>query len=649
LLTPTMRSRPTARLSPDARLSLGLLCISLSALVLFLWFGFGPLPERHLLSGGSIDALRAHEAGTTFIDATETLGLSDFRHDTGGLHSIEDAVAPGLGLLDLDHDGDLDLVLLGGSGNPVGVSIFENRRIPWDDVRFVDRTDASGIRWSGDAQGVCAGDVDGDGDIDLFITALGPNLLLRNLLVESGKPLVFEEATEEAGLEGGVYHSLRREDAAPDAPDPVYEGPPEPRVAAIAHEVPEFSTSASFGDFDLDGDLDLYVANYVSYRPIHHDVRDPDRGEALPYLPRLYPAQRDRLYENVDRGRFRDVTEEMGLGGEADKGLGVMFARLDGNRYPDLIVANDVSPNRAWLNVADPSAIDPLPRRRFVEASIELGLHDTRSGMGIAHGDADDDGDLDLLITNWRDEPASLFLFSLAPAGSRFPVLFDEESQAFGIGEATDPLVGWGTVFFDYDNDGDSDCMVVNGGTSPATIDAPRCSQERALLFRNIGGRFADVSLAAGEPFARSYAARGLVCGDIDLDSDLDVVFTQNNGGVVALLNLLERTGTSSALSVSAQLHWELASGVAVRRGDAIGALVLVFMPDAIIRVQEIASGGSFLSQGPLSLHFGFGPHSTAQRVQIDWPLPQSGERIRTAIDNVSAQILNVHSVGRER
>jgi hypothetical protein len=627
------------RFATDARLAFGLLLLSALALGAFIVVGFGPLPSRALRAPGTVAPTPPISSPTEFIDVTEEVGLGGLRHEVlHGVLSIADAVAPGLGLLDLDQDHDLDLVLLKGSAAPVGVAILQNQLAQEGKLRFVDVTESCGITWRGAAQGICAGDVDADGDVDLFITALGRNLLLKNLLLDDGE-LRFADATEEAGVGGMRWHWVGIDARRLPVARP---GPPTDALGPdwLDHEVPEFSTGASFGDLDADGDLDLYVANYLSYFAERHALTEvdettrEDRPEPPEFKPTTFEPQQDRLYLNLsddDVLRFDDVTRSGRLDDHGGRGMGAVFLRIDGDDYPDLYVANDVTDNICLHNVAADADGPPELRRRLEHATDGFGLDDRLSGMGIARGDADGDADLDVLTTNWRRQSASLFVFGIEerpqPDGTLRPSpFFERKTEEAGLAEATSRFVGWGCVFLDFDNDGDQDLFIGNGSTSPRQPQAG-CFAEMPLLFLNTGGgRFVDVTASAGAALGRPYAARGVVCGDIDRDGDLDILLAQNHGPVVCLENRLPPGAQSLVIEVRiGALRRPLDAPADARqqlRGDAVNVQLLV---DAGGRQQvaELLSGGSYLSQGPFEAHFGLGPLARADEVRVVWPSPR--------------------------
>jgi hypothetical protein len=620
----------TVRTTIDSRLAFGLLLLSVLSLAAFVAVGFRPLSSRKLRDSETLPAEAAAQAGTEFVDVTEAWGLGNNRHDTGGANSIADAIAPGVALLDLDGDGDLDLVQLNGPTAKVGLTVWINQRKESRQTRFVDKTEELGIRWSGAAQGICAGDVDNDGDVDLFVTVNGPNLLLLNQLVMKGQKtgqLRFDDVTEQAGVAGGRWHWSAPHD--PQAAPQVLPGAPTPEEG-VDMEVPEFSTGATFGDFDGDGDLDLYVVNYVAAFDArwqsNTSAEQADRPEKIQFQPLAFDALPDRFYVNETGAdgqvRFREVTAEAGIDDQHGRGLTASFMRIEDRIYPDIYVVTDASDNVFFHNVpakagaspARPAGV-PALTRHFEDATDEFGLSDRRSGMGLARGDADSDGDLDLLTTNWRNESVSLFLYRFEPRlnletneENGFSC-FDERGARAGLDKDTAPLIGWGCVFFDYDDDGDEDLFVGNGSTSPRAPHEP-CGVERALLFKNRGdGVFDNVTASAGAALQLSYGARGVVAGDIDRDGDLDLVIAQNNLPLVVLENRRPANGNQSLTIVPK----------CKLRGDATNFKLMV-EAGRLRLVREILSGSSYLSQEPFEAHFGLGRSPFADRLQMTWP-----------------------------
>jgi enediyne biosynthesis protein E4 len=640
------------RTTIDSRLALSLLLLAVLALGAFVAVGFRPLSSRALKVPDPQRAAAVAVAGTEFVNVNEEWGLASNRHDTvgkagAGVTSIADAIAPGVGLLDLDGDTDLDLVQLNGPAARVGLTFWINQRKESGQTRFLNKTEELGVHWSGAAQGICAGDVDNDGDVDLFVSTDGPNLLLLNQFVMNGKRtevLRFDDVSEKAGIRGERWHWIRNAGGQAIA----VRGAPT-REEGADKEVPEFSAGATFGDFDGDGDLDLYVANYVAAfeaRWAQESIAEQaDRPEKIQFQPKTFDGMPDRFYVNETGAggvvRFREVTAEAGVNDQQGRGLTATFMRVEEKIYPDIYVVTDAGTNLFLHNVGaategEAAAIAPANdggnaplRRRFEDATSEFGLADRRSGMGLARGDADADGDLDLLTTNWRN-PASLFLYreephmNLETKSETTACFFEERGVRARLAEETAPLIGWGCVFFDYDDDGDEDLFIGNGATSPRDDQPDRCGPERVLLFKNRGdGIFDNVTASAGAALQLPYGARGVVTGDIDRDGDLDLVIAQNNGPLVVLENRRPANGNQS-LTIAPKSRL---------RGDAANFEVVVNVGQQRL-VRELLSGSSYLSQEPFEAHFGLGRAKRADRVQVTWPwLEAPPPTVRVTVD----------------
>ena len=495
--------------------------------------------------------------GPPFIDKAGEWGL-DRPHVGGGAEKryIVEAKGGGAALLDADLDGDLDIYWVNGEGG--GNALYRNDHN--DRARnFVDRAVAAGVAGRGWGMGVLSADYDADGDADLYVTCLRENILYRNDGLEQ-----FADATAGAGL-----------------------------------VLPVWSTGAAMGDADLDGDLDLYVANYADFdsatvRPLGTQWK----GRDVFVGPLGLPAQPDVLYRNEGAGVFTDVTAASGLG-QPDPGYGfaVLFVDSDDDGDLDLYVANDSTPNFLYRN--DGAGIFAEVGLRAHAALGETGL--AQAGMGAAWGDYDNDGDGDLLVTNFEDDYNTLYRNT--GRGT-----FADVSFAAGLGRISLPYVGFGAVFFDFDNDADPDLFVANGHVYPQ-IERPGSGATYAQanhLFANDAGHFRLVELAPSEERAVS---RGAVAGDFDDDGRLDLFVTNLNGRPSLLHN-----------QTTADHHWLGLRLVGTGKNrEAIGAKVVLWSGGQKQR-RDVFCGESFLGSGDRRVHFGLGATGRADSLHIYWP-----------------------------
>ena len=381
-----------------------------------------------------------------------------------------------------------------------------------------------------------------------------------------------------------------------------------------------FSASCAFADVDRDGDVDLFVINYVDAR-VDNNIFCGDVGRKFRIYchPLDFAPLRNTLYRNNGSGMFTDVSEETGILDHRGNGLGVVFGDYDDDGWVDAFVANDTTPNFLFHNEAG---------RRFSEVALLAGVSVAsdgmpRAGMGTDFGDYDGDGDLDLFVTNHELEAHTLFR-NLGKG------LFEDATFPSGVGPATLPYVGFGTPFVDYDNDADLDLGIVNGHVmnSPGHVRPGATEAQRKLLLRNGGGgRLTDVGRQSGPGFASEKIGRTLVAGDIDNDGDLDLLVT-NNGGNAELLRNEGGTGNNSVLI---QLV-----GTKSNR-SAVGARVRL-TAGGTTQVREVKAGSSYLGQNDLRVHAGLGKAAQIDRLDVRWPNGQN-EVIEGAAVN---QILTV-------
>ncbi len=492
-------------------------------------------------------AATAHAAAAIrFRDTTERSGVR-FVHEAGRTQEkhLPETMGAGAALVDVDEDGDLDLYLVQGGAlvREAGAAPAGPTNALWTnhgDGTFEDATAKSGAAADpGYGMGVAVGDADGDGRADLLVTNFGPDVLLL-------------------GDGRGAFAA-----AAPELSDP------------------RWTTGAAFLDADRDGDLDLYVAAYVEVdleHPAWCGRREP--GWRTVCHPDRYPGLQDRFYENRGGASFADATVGAGLSDSWGKGLGVVASDLDRDGWLDLYVANDSTENRLWRNEGG----------RFSDATLLSGTGvdgngTTEAGMGLAAGDVDGDGDVDLYVTNFDHESHTLY----ANLGG---LLFVDATAPAGIEAPTRLPVGFGTVLADLDDDGDLDLAVANGHIVDCIrlYDEAQTWAQRAQLFVNDGGgRFSDGSDAAGDLCAAPRVGRGLACGDLDGDGDLDLVATECGGPARVLTN--EGPGGRAV----------------VLAGLPQGALVEARFADGSRQVREAGPQPSYLSPGAPEVHLGLG------------------------------------------
>ncbi|MDX1503139.1 MAG: VCBS repeat-containing protein, partial [Thermoanaerobaculia bacterium] len=418
-----------------------------------------------------------------FTDATGGSGIA-FVHANGATvdRRLPETMGSGVALLDFDGDGLEDLFFVDGS--PQGASALYRYLGGW---RFEEVSERAGARIRAVGMGAAVGDVEGDGDADLFVSAVGEDFLLRNR-GDGG----FEDASE-----------------------------------ALAELAPGFGSGAAFVDVDRDGRHDLYVGRYVTWSPETDVACVPDGVHRTYCTPEVYPGASNRLLLNRGDGRFRDATAEAGLELSEGKTLGVVPLDANDDGWPDLAVANDTTRNFLFVNRGDGSF-----EERGVEAGIAFGASGApRGGMGIDAGDLSGAGPADIVVGNFAQEMSAVF--RSRPGG-----LYSDDAAPLGLGLPTLMTLAFGTLVADLDLDGWSDVALANGHIEPE-IQALRPGQTYAQpvqLFRRVPGeeRFEPVVAAA---LAEPRVGRGLAAGDLDADGDVDLVLTQNGGPPVLLRN----------------------------------------------------------------------------------------------------------------
>ena len=508
-----------------------------------------------------------------------------FSHFNGmtGEYTIAEITGQGAGLADIDGDGDLDAYLVQGAllGEKMSAAVFpwKGEQPPRDRLfrndlvvsengerrlRFTDITDESGIRATGYGMGVAAADYDNDGDVDLYVTNLGSNHLYRN----KGDG-TFEDVTGTAGVDD------RR-----------------------------WSTCAAFLDYDRDGHLDLFVSNYVDFE------KDPKRkcynnSSARDFCgPDAYNPVPDRLFRNRGDGTFEDVTIKAGISEEFGAGFGVIAADLNGDTWLDIYVANDGDPNQLWINQMDGTFANEA---LWAGAAVNV-EGKAEASMGCDAADFDGDGDQDIFMTHIMEETNTLYV-------NDGTGLFDDRTSAAGLSSISLGKTGFGTGWFDYDNDGWLDLLILNGAVRILAErqklgDPYPLGQPNHLLHNLKGKKFAVVSELGGPTFGLPEVSRGAAFGDIDNDGDVDVLVSNNNGPARLLLN---RVGNASS--------WiGLRLVLADHERDALGAVVEIAPDSGPSLWRRVRSDGSFCSTRDPRLLVGLGAAKTVKSVRVTWP-----------------------------
>lgn len=503
-----------------------------------------------------------------FNEVTDEVEL-DFSQEPGseGDFLLPQIMGSGGAFLDYDDDGDLDIYLiqageLPGSNrsNPLPNRLFRQEA----DGTFTDVTAESGLGDTGYGMGVAVGDIDNDGFVDIYVTNYGPDALYHN--DGNGR---FTDVTAGSPMSAEAW-----------------------------------SASAVFCDYDRDGFLDLYVTHYVTYDPTNQ-CRNAD-GSLEYCSPQVFPGASDVLYHNNGDGTFRDVSLEAGIKGVSAPGLGVVCSDFNGDGLPDFYVANDGEANQLWQNRGN---------GKFVDGAILAGVAlnafgKAEAGMGVAAGDMDGDGDLDLFLTHLTHQTNTLYR-------NDGDLGFQDWSAPAGLGVSSLSWTGFGTGFLDYDHDGDLDIAVVNGRVQRhPTVTGARLGRywnpyaEPNLLLRNEGnGRFSDGCTLAETFCSQVEVSRGLAVGDADNDGDLDMLLTSTAGRARLFRNDAPKNG-----------HWLIVRAFDPALGrDAYGAVVTV-VADGKAYVREADPGFSYLSSNDPRAHFGISGADTIERIVVRWP-----------------------------
>lgn len=486
----------------------------------------------------------------------------------GQLHILE-IMGAGVGLFDADGDGDLDALVLGGGpfeAPPTGkpgerLRLYRNTLVESGRLGFRDATAESGLDLRGYGMGLAAGDLDDDGDVDLYFASYGPDQLWRNR--GDGR---FEDVTAAAGLGD-----------------------------------PRWGSAASFFDYDRDGRLDLFVANYLDFSPAQAPPCYAASSRRDYCGPNAFQPIPNALYRNLGDGRFADASITSGIAGAAHSSLGAAALDFDRDGHPDLFVANDGEPNELWQGDG---------KGRFEEIALFAGAAlnaegQPEAGMGVAVADFDEDGDEDVFLTHLVREKDTLYV-NLGDGS------FADRSAAFGLLAPSLPFTSFGTAFLDLDRDGWLDLVTVAGGVKQIEELLSRGDKvalgQRKQLFRSLGGKkFEDWSGRGGPAFDRLEVSRGLAAGDVDNDGDTDLLVGNNDGPARLLL---------AEPPPAPWLGLRLVSG----RRDAYLARAELYRKNAPTLHRTVRADGSYGATGDPRLLFGLAAGSEIEKLVVHWP-----------------------------
>jgi hypothetical protein len=505
-------------------------------------------------------------AQVTFRDITQQAGIH-FSHNNGatGKKYLPETMGPGCAFIDYDNDGYPDVLLINGtnlvgSGPSTTMQLYHNNH----NGTFTDVTAKSGLAVPMFGMGVAVGDYDNDGFDDIFVTTLGQSHLFHN----NGNG-TFADVTKSAGMWG---------------PN-------------------EFSTSAAWVDYDRDGKLDLVIANYVQWTP-QTDIFCTLDGSRKSYCtPEAYKGASVRLWHNLGNGKFEDATVKAGLFDNTAKSLGIAMADVNGDGWPDLIIANDTQPNKLYVNKTNGT---------FSENGVSSGIAFSedgvaRAGMGVDAVDYDRSGRPSILIGNFSNQMMALY-------HNEGNTLFVDEAPRSEVGRKSLLTLGFSCFFFDYDNDGWPDIFVANGHIENEIEKIQKRVKyaQPSHLFHNQGkGQFAEATGDVGPTLGTPRVARGAAYADIDNDGDLDLMISSNHSPALLLRN---DGGTNKSVRIKLV-------GTKSNR-DGIGAVVNV-RAGSDKQNQMLRSGSGYLSASELVLTFGMAQHTQADEIEIRWPSGQ--------------------------
>jgi len=535
------------------------------------------LPRRDFLSGMAAGALLGPRWGEFLLPDAAPYPFEEILAEKSGIrwvHSsgkspekyLPETTGAGCAFFDYDNDGWMDIYLV-NSGKcdfftpdpPLRNALYKNNR----DGTFTDVTEKAGVVGGGFGQGIAAGDYDGDGFPDLYVSQYG-----RSILYHNNGDGTFTDVTEKAG------------------------------VAA-----PGWASSAVWFDYDNDGRLDLFVCRFVDFsKELNKPCGVHEDGHKHYCIPQIYSPMSSWLFHNNGDGTFTDVSKESGIAGHLGKAWGVVATDINNDGLMDLFVTNDTVANFLFVNRG---------KGKFEEIATAAGVAysnegRSRSGMGIDSADFNEDGWMDLFVANLDREMFAIYQ-------NNHDETFDDMALPTGIGKATKFMSGWGLKFFDYDNDGNLDLFLANGNPDDLinSLHGEVTYEEPLILFHRTGKGFQDVSAASGPIFARKLCSRGLAIGDFDNDGAIDVLISVNNAAPLLLKNTAA-TGN----------HWLGVRLIGKKcNPDAVGARV-TYQAGDLKRGRMKVGGGSYLSSHDPRMVLGLEKREKLDWLEVKWPLP---------------------------
>jgi enediyne biosynthesis protein E4 len=552
----------------------------LACFVLPVWLTGSPRRSGQSSGGESRSLHSDPPAGyprVTFTDVTEAAGIH-FEHFHGVRSTqLPEDMGSGAAWGDYDGDGYPDLYVVDVAGplsdtpeqfakSPGGNRLYHNNR----DGTFTDVTEKAGVGFKGVGMAAAWADYDNDGLLDLIVTSYDRIVLYRN----NGDG-TFTDVTKKAGLDK-------------------YRG---------------FWTGAAWGDYDRDGNVDLFICGYVKYQFHKEELNKTSLqySTLVPFMlnPAAYPPERKLLFHNNGDGTFTEVAQQAGVDDPTGRSLSAAWYDFDGDGWPDLYVANDLWGSKLYLN---------LHNGKFKDITRESGVSDFRGEMGIAIGDWENNGEPDIFVTHWIYQENALFhnlRSALGDSARKLPLFFGDIAEMVGLGQVSRNFIGWGTSFFDYDNDGQLDLFVVNGSTFQDDKDPRHLVPMKNFLFwqKSPKDGFYEVSSLSGSAFEQAHVGRGAAFADFDNDGDVDILIVNQEGRPM----LLRNDGGN-------RKHW-LKVRVKCTKSNRTGFGTKVeLQAGSIARSQEIGGQTSYLSQNFQEAHFGLNMEAEATRITVTFP-----------------------------